>query len=128
MRVIVVSDTHRDFRTLLRIVDKHRQEAALFLHLGDGEQEVEDVKNLYPDLPITSVRGNCDFSWDNPTTRVVTAGNVRIFMAHGHDLGVTSSTEMLVRLAPERLRQLRRDRHHRRGDRLLFGGNLSAYV
>ena len=76
MRVIVVSDTHRDFRTLLRIVDKHRQEAALFLHLGDGEQEVEDVKNLYPDLPITSVRGNCDFSWDNPTTRVVTAGNV----------------------------------------------------
>ena len=51
MRVIVVSDTHRDFRTLLRIVDKHRQEAALFLHLGDGEQEVEDVKNLYPSRP-----------------------------------------------------------------------------
>ncbi len=116
MRVIVVSDTHRDFRTLLRIVDKHRQEAALFLHLGDGEQEVEDVKNLYPDLPITSVRGNCDFSWDNPTTRVVTAGNVRIFMAHGHDLGVKSSTEMLVRLARENGCRIALYGHTHKGD------------
>lgn len=116
MRVIVVSDTHRDFRTLLRIVDKHRQEAALFLHLGDGEQEVEDVKNLYPDLPITSVRGNCDFSWDTPTTRVVTAGNVRIFMAHGHDLGVKSSTEMLVRLARENGCRIALYGHTHKGD------------
>ena len=88
MRIVVVSDTHRDFRTLLQIVEKHKGEAAYFLHLGDGEQEVEDVKALYPALPLLAVRGNCDFSGENPETRVVTAGNVRIFMAHGHDLGV----------------------------------------
>ena len=39
MRIVVVSDTHRDFRTLLQIVEKHKGEAAYFLHLGDGEQE-----------------------------------------------------------------------------------------
>ena len=87
MRIVVVSDTHRDFRTLLQIVEKHKGEAAYFLHLGDGEQEVEDVKALYPELPLLAVRGNCDFSGENPETRVATAGNVRIFMAHGHDLG-----------------------------------------
>ena len=27
MRIVVVSDTHRDFRTLLQIVEKHKGEA-----------------------------------------------------------------------------------------------------
>ncbi len=116
MRVIVVSDTHRDFRTLLRIVEKHREEATLFLHLGDGAQEVEDIKALYPDLPIQGVRGNCDFSWGEPTTRAITVGNVRIFMAHGHDLGVKSSTEVLVRLARENGCRIALHGHTHRGD------------
>ena len=38
MRIIVISDTHRDFRTLHRIVEKHREEAAMFLHLGMGNR------------------------------------------------------------------------------------------
>ena len=58
MRIVVVSDTHRDFRTLLQIVEKHKGEAAYFLHLGDGEQEVEDVKALYPALPLLAVSGS----------------------------------------------------------------------
>ena len=37
MRVIVISDTHRDFRTLYQIVKKHREEAALCLHPSEQE-------------------------------------------------------------------------------------------
>lgn len=101
MRIIVISDTHRDFRTLHRIVEKHREEAAMFLHLGDGEQEVDDLLALYPELPLLAVRGNCDYSGERPESRVAVAGNTRIFMAHGHDLGVKGSTAVLVRLARE---------------------------
>ncbi len=101
MRVIVIADTHRDFRTLYRIVEKHRQEAGLFLHLGDGEDEVSRIREMDPDLPLLTVRGNCDFSGESPESRVAMAGNTRIFMAHGHDLGVKSSTSLLVRLARE---------------------------
>ena len=116
MRIVVVSDTHRDFRTLLQIVEKHKGEAAYFLHLGDGEQEVEDVKALYPELPLLAVRGNCDFSGENPETRVVTAGNVRIFMAHGHDLGVRGTREVLVRLARENGCRIALYGHTHKGD------------
>ena len=116
MRIVVVSDTHRDFRTLLQIVEKHKGEAAYFLHLGDGEQEVEDVKALYPALPLLAVRGNCDFSGENPETRVVTAGNVRIFMAHGHDLGVRGTREVLVRLARENGCRIALYGHTHKGD------------
>ena len=101
MRVIVISDTHRDFRTLYQIVKKHREEAALCLHLGDGEDEISRLREMCPDLPLLAVRGNCDFSGESPNSRVVTAGNTRIFMAHGHDLGVKSSTSLLVQLARE---------------------------
>ncbi len=101
MRVIVISDTHRDFRTLRRIVEKHREEAALFLHLGDGEREVDEILALYPDLPIEMVRGNCDFASMLPDTKAVFAGNVKIFMTHGHTLSVKGSLSHLVSAARE---------------------------
>ena len=82
MRVIVISDTHRDFRTLRRIVDKHRGEAGLFLHLGDGAREIDDLLALYPDLPFEAVRGNCDFASRWPITHVTMAEDVKIFLCH----------------------------------------------
>lgn len=35
MRILVVSDTHGDFRTLRKVVDAH-QEADIIVHCGDG--------------------------------------------------------------------------------------------
>ena len=77
---------------------------------------MEDVKALYPALPLLAVRGNCDFSGENPETRVVTAGNVRIFMAHGHDLGVRGTREVLVRLARENGCRIALYGHTHKGD------------
>ena len=84
MRVIVISDTHRDFRTLRPIVDKHRGEAGLFLHLGDGAREIDDLLALYPGLPLEAVRGNCDFASRWPVTHVTLAEDVKIFLCHGY--------------------------------------------
>ena len=63
MRLIVTSDTHRDFHSLRRLVEMHRASADIFIHLGDGAQELEQAIALYPDCKWLSVRGNCEF-WD----------------------------------------------------------------
>lgn len=102
MRVIVISDTHRDFFHLREIVEKHREEAALFLHLGDGEREMEDLLALYPDLPYKYVRGNCDLVSLAPIEDVASVGGVNIFMTHGHHYNVKYTMDDLLRAARER--------------------------
>ena len=42
-RIIVVSDTHRDYKSLERLVLMHKKTADLFIHLGDGAQELAAV-------------------------------------------------------------------------------------
>lgn len=116
MRVIVISDTHRDFRTLRQIVEKHREDAGLFLHLGDGEREVDDLLALYPNLPLKAVRGNCDFASMLPETETVFAGDVKIFMCHGHTLHVNAGLAPLVSQARNNGCRIALYGHTHRGD------------
>ena len=101
MRIIVISDTHRDLGSLLGIVEKHKEEAAMFIHLGDGERECDDVLSLYPDLPLICIRGNCDMASMAPTTKIITARNINIFCCHGHTQSVKYGTDTLLRAARE---------------------------
>lgn len=101
MRIIVVSDTHRDFNTLYNIVKKHQNEADLFIHLGDGEREMEDIKDLFPELSFIAVRGNCDFGSFLPEITVTFAEDIRILCTHGHNLSVKYSLEHLKAKAKE---------------------------
>lgn len=101
MRIIVVSDTHRAFRPFHDIVQKHREDAGLFLHLGDGEREVDEIKELYPDLPVRNVRGNCDMLSMAPVVDIFEAGGVRILMTHGHTLNVGADRSRLESMARE---------------------------
>ena len=116
MRVIVISDTHRDFRTLRRIVEKHWDEAALFLHLGDGERETDDLLALYPDLPFQRVRGNCDFASMLPLSEIAFAGSTKIFFCHGHTFGVNGGLSHLVSAARQSGSHIALYGHTHRGD------------
>ena len=40
-RAIVFSDSHGDYDALERIMERHCENAELFIHLGDGERELE---------------------------------------------------------------------------------------
>ena len=57
-RLIVVSDTHGSFSPFYQIITDHLQDCDLFVHLGDGRREVEDVLALHPELPLVALRGN----------------------------------------------------------------------
>lgn len=95
MRIIVLSDTHRSCRTFFDIVEKHWAEASYFVHLGDGERDVERVLDCYPGLPLIAVSGNCDFASGLPQQEFLIQEEVKILCTHGHVYGVKESTERL---------------------------------
>lgn len=99
MRILVLSDTHGDFNTLRAIVERQREITDLFLHLGDGERDVRNLLSLYPDLPIRFVRGNCDQGTDTPFCEELQAQKVKLFMTHGHLLGVKYTLDRIEREA-----------------------------
>ncbi len=100
-RVVVISDTHKDFAVMRRIVERHRQNTDLFIHLGDVEKDVKQIKALYPDLPVVSVRGNCDFGSKSKLVDIAVVGGARILFCHGHTMGVTGGTGVLEQAARE---------------------------
>lgn len=100
-RIVVISDTHKDFLTLRKIVEKHQQDTDLFLHLGDVEEDVRKIQALYPTLSIRSVRGNCDFGSKSKPVDIVELGCARILFCHGHTMFVAAGTEYLENAARE---------------------------
>lgn len=95
MKILVVSDTHRNFEALEKVIRKNTN-ADMLIHLGDGEREFEDAQSAFPQLPMVYVRGNCDFG-NHMTTHVVNTGcGVNIYCCHGHTLGVNGGIGMLV--------------------------------
>ncbi len=106
MRIIVISDTHRNYRVLRKIVEKHVHDAKLFLFAGDGERELDEVKMEFSAQSFYSVRGNCDFASMEPVSRIVMAGDVRILLTHGDRYGVKSGTGALLSAARENNAQI----------------------
>ena len=67
MRILVVSDTHRDSYSLRQAI-LQQPKAEVVLHLGDGEAEIMDMKLEFPQRMIIPVRGNCDWGPTLPAT------------------------------------------------------------
>ncbi|MEM1486304.1 metallophosphoesterase [Oscillospiraceae bacterium PP1C4] len=100
MRIIVMSDTHRDFYAIQELVKKHRS-ADIFIHLGDGEQELHQITELYPECKFLSVRGNCDFGVSSALAGCFNCGTAKIFYTHGHMYGVKYELDSLMRVTKE---------------------------
>lgn len=99
IRVLVVSDSHGDRRTLSRILQRHRDANAVF-HLGDG---YADVVALQDEYDMLAVAGNCDgFSCDAPPERELVLGGKRFFAVHGHRFEVKHSLLRLSLAAQQR--------------------------
>jgi putative phosphoesterase len=97
MKIVVVSDTHKDFHVLKQVVDANL-DADLFIHLGDGQHEFIDMQNLYMEKQFVFVLGNSDFGTAK-TDRIVTLGGHKIFCTHGHLYGVHFGVKKLVEKA-----------------------------
>ena len=66
MRIVVLSDSHRKVSKLFDAVERHLDNADLFIFLGDGEDDFDMVLNAYPHIKYERVCGNCDWGSNYP--------------------------------------------------------------
>ncbi len=95
MRLVVTSDVHKRTSALFDIVERHIDNADLFINLGDSANEIEELLMVYPNLKIECVAGNCDFSSTYPLTKLFECAGKRVFITHGHPFYVKHGYEML---------------------------------
>lgn len=98
MRLLVVSDTHRDFGALYHALQT-QPKAEVVLHLGDGEEELMRVKPMFPEKMIIGVRGNCDFGSQLPWEEELLLEGKRLFFTHGYTYQVKMTLYELERAA-----------------------------
>ena len=96
MDYLIFSDTHGGAQAMLRVIERCAGTFDGVLFLGDGLADLDRVRAVYPDLAITAVAGNCDFSakylaaeWRE---KLITPDGVRVLMMHGHHHGVKYGT------------------------------------
>ena len=99
MKVAVFADTHGTLSYACDAVRESKPDA--IIHLGDHDRDAEAIRRMFPDIPMYSVRGNCDMTPIAPDRAVVTLGPVKAFITHGHLYDVDWSTDRLVYAAQE---------------------------
>lgn len=77
MKIIVVSDNHGDYTSLLKIREAH-SDADLFVHCGDALCDEEFLEGYL------SVNGNNDYSLDFPYERIIDIEGFKTLVLHGH--------------------------------------------
>lgn len=98
MRIVVISDSHKHGSVVDRILRREKSARHIFF-LGDVTNDIEDLTYEYTDKSFHIVSGNCDFISEYPTSDIVKAGNIKIFMAHGHNFGVKCGTGAITAAA-----------------------------
>lgn len=83
MRILVVSDTHRDPYALEQAVLR-QPNAEVVIHLGDGADDVDLIRAKFPEKTFLQVRGNCDWGTDLPLEREITLEGKKLLFTHGH--------------------------------------------
>ena len=84
--MLVTSDSHGRAGALRRAIE--REKPHLMLFLGDGVYDAEKMRQEYPNLPIYTVPGNCDWGSLDEPEQLMELDGVRILMMHGHTRGV----------------------------------------
>ena len=117
MKICVFSDSHGWAENMIEAV--RRESPTLCFYLGDGETDLVTLRGRFPDLPVHSVRGNCDLRSTQPLVLNAAVAGVRIYAVHGHqhEVKYDDSVRELCRAA------LRAD-----ADVVLFGHTHRPYL
>ena len=89
MKLLILSDSHGNVDNMARAVELTQPRH--ILHLGGCLQDAQALPQRYPDIPMDTVPGNCDWcSYDTPE-RLLEFGSVRVLIMHGHTRNVKVS-------------------------------------
>ena len=99
MKICVFSDSHGCPANLIQAVETEQPSFCFFL--GDGEKDVQALGKRFPNLPVYTVRGNCDLRSEQPRQLRCAVDGVTFFAPHGHlyDVKHDSSLSELCREA-----------------------------
>lgn len=87
MKILVVSDSHGNFKEFYYACKKERPEILLFL--GDLTKDAYEMENLFPNVEFHIVRGNCDYyDLESKEEKKLSIKGTNIFMTHGHGYNV----------------------------------------
>lgn len=102
MRIIVTTDSHGRRGNLFDIIERHIDNADLFINLGDSNSgnDFEDAKLYFGSkLRIHAVAGNCDWSSTLPYEKIINANGKKVFFCHGQTYYVKHGYETLMEAA-----------------------------
>ena len=94
MKILVVSDTHKNFAMLKKAFDAV-PDADIVVHLGDGESEFSLLRSTNPSRNMIFIGGNCDKELHRPWQSIDACGQ-KIFCVHGHNHDVHKGVKDLV--------------------------------
>ena len=117
MRIVVLSDSHKNVGRLFAAVERHLDKADLYIFLGDGEDDFDAVIDAYPHIKYERVCGNCDWYSNYPDKMEIEFAGKRIFFSHGHPYNVKFGYENIIAEAKRR-----------NADIVLFGHTHNQYT
>ena len=100
MKILIVSDTHRNHDNLDMIIEQEKP-LDLLIHLGDAEG-FEDYIEAVAECPVEVVAGNNDFFSSLPFEQEIKIGKYKSFLTHGHYYYVNAGMERIKQEGMER--------------------------
>lgn len=100
MRILIVSDTHRNNANYLRVIEKAGP-FDLVIHCGDVEGS-ELVISKAAGCRVEMVQGNNDFFSELPKEKEFMVGQYKVWLTHGHNYYIAMNSEMIKQEARDR--------------------------
>ena len=102
MKIAVFSDSHGR-SDKIREALRRRCDVDMAIFLGDGVGDFYSLKDEFPNVCFSAVRGNCDIGWyDVSVSDSITLEGYRIFWCHGHIYHVKGGVGNLISAAQSR--------------------------
>jgi hypothetical protein len=108
MKILVISDSHKNTKDIEVILARHAHEIYLACHLGDHAHDLLQLQSKFPTYDMVAVAGNCDYNGERERVLAFSpcAENeeisARILLVHGHNHGVRMNLDRLAYYAKEK--------------------------
>ena len=100
-KVLVISDNHGNIDCLLKAKKNCRDQYDMVVHCGDSEMDMKMLQEVFGDVPIHVVQGNCDYGFDGCKDDIFEVEGHVCYLVHGHRQRVSWGLEELEEKACE---------------------------
>lgn len=93
MKILIVSDTHRNEDNLIEVLEKEKN-LDLLIHCGDVEGAEDEIEH-YAGCKTVLVAGNNDFFSRLPREAELQVEGMKVWVTHGHNYYVNANPEYI---------------------------------